>query len=982
LKRRLAALLGGAVFLTIFIYARPAGAQEGLVPPFDTTYTIVNMGAVPGVPPPYGGLTLRSDDPNTLLIGGSANSQSGTLYAVRVIRDAQNHIVGFSGTAMPFAAAEYNDGGVTYGPNDALFLARWPVNELGQIKAGSTVTDKVISLAAIGVGGGGPGGLTFVPPGFGGAGQLKIVTWPAGQFYTLDCAPDGSGTFNIPAARLEATIGGGPEGFAYVRAGSPHITADSMVVSEWSAGRVAVYEIDANGNPVVSTRREMVTGLTGAEGAFIDPLTGDYLFSTFGGFNRVVVVRGFARPQPTLNNVRVIDRISTANIVVDQASFTIPPFSVEAVGEDTAIEWRFDRFTLGQVTDLAFDVTLKNPVPGEDRVVIHNLELVYTGSNGQPVRTMLGSQTVHVLASAFSTAVTTSKPQYTANDAVPITVAVTNLSEVARTVDVSVLVEDGQGVPVRTVTTLTGQPFAVGEAKTFDIVGFNTGRTPAGDYGARARLLDAGRLVGEATAAFTIQSVRQVASTITANKIEYSSNEPVTLTSRITSQSPNATLARLEATVSVLDPTGMPVFSETRAVPDLQPETHVDLKSLTSTGTRPPGLYTVNLAVRSDGAPLTSAITTFRILSSLGQLRVLAGSIDVTPRRIIVGEQTTVTYALQNIGNEIDLPVIRVNILVIDPDTALAVRVITNETALNGREVFSESFPFHSTGLVPKPYLVVLQGTVAGLTQSLASAGLEVKPVPNGAPTAHAGPDRLGLVGQAVTLDGTASSDPDENALAYRWHFTAVPARSQVTDASLIDGAGATPSFVPDAEGTYVLTLVVNDGIVDSAADTVAVFVNPAPMVDVHPETIKLKSHGGVRSVTAVLRSPILSAFAPFTAADGVTVTATFALETRYVDKNGTPVTFLIPATNHPGDDTVVPVDLDDDDDDSHDDDHIDVYQLTLKFDRHLLVAGFRDQAGRFRITDPTAVTFTVIGNGLVVGSDASRVILADGESR
>ena len=46
---------------------------------------------------------------------------------------------------------------------------------------------------------------------------------------------------------------------------------------------------------MVATRRDFVTGLDGAEGAFVDPVTGDFLFSTYGGGNRVIVVRGFAR---------------------------------------------------------------------------------------------------------------------------------------------------------------------------------------------------------------------------------------------------------------------------------------------------------------------------------------------------------------------------------------------------------------------------------------------------------------------------------------------------------------------------------------------------------------------------------------------------------------------------------------------------------------------------------------------------------------
>jgi hypothetical protein len=82
----------------------------------------------------------------------------------------------------------------------------------------------------------------------------------------------------------------------YVPVGSPIFPANSMLVSEYSNDVVSVYQFDANGNPVPATRALFVDGLTGAEGAVIDPLTGDFLFSTFGAADRVIVVRGFAQP--------------------------------------------------------------------------------------------------------------------------------------------------------------------------------------------------------------------------------------------------------------------------------------------------------------------------------------------------------------------------------------------------------------------------------------------------------------------------------------------------------------------------------------------------------------------------------------------------------------------------------------------------------------------------------------------------------------
>ncbi|MBI4635012.1 MAG: DUF11 domain-containing protein [Candidatus Rokubacteria bacterium] len=294
--RREALCSAGLLVLGSLLASLPAVAQT-IQPPFDATYTFVDLGAVPGVPTNYGGLTFLAGDPNTLLIGGAANSAAGALYAIGVVRDTNGHITGFSGSATLFAQAAYNDGGVAYGPDGVLFLARYPVNELGQVKPGSTVTDKVISLGPFGVTGSSPGGLNFVPPGFPGEGQLKLVSWSGGNWYTVSLAPDGTGTFDVTGATLETTITGGPEGIVYVPPGSALFAAyDSVLVSEFSVGQVATYQLDANGDPELATRASFMTGLTGAEGAAIDPSTGDFLFSTYGGGNRVIVVRGFAAP--------------------------------------------------------------------------------------------------------------------------------------------------------------------------------------------------------------------------------------------------------------------------------------------------------------------------------------------------------------------------------------------------------------------------------------------------------------------------------------------------------------------------------------------------------------------------------------------------------------------------------------------------------------------------------------------------------------
>ncbi len=269
---------------------------QSIDPFYAGNYTYSDLGSVPGVPANYGGLTMKPGDPSKLLIGGAANGAAGQIFQVDVFRDGTGHITGFSGQATVYADAPYNDGGITFGPGGVLFASRWPVNELGQYLPGSTTPDKIINMTNLGVAGS-HSALMFGPSGRSYSGRMKISSWGGGQFYDATYAPDGLGTYDITSVTQTATLQGGPEGYVYVPLGSS-LFGDSMLVSEYSAGLVSSYDVDANGDPIVGSRRVFMSGLSGAEGAFIDPVTGDFMFSTFGGGNRVLVVTGFAVPEP------------------------------------------------------------------------------------------------------------------------------------------------------------------------------------------------------------------------------------------------------------------------------------------------------------------------------------------------------------------------------------------------------------------------------------------------------------------------------------------------------------------------------------------------------------------------------------------------------------------------------------------------------------------------------------------------------------
>ena len=254
---------------------------------------------MPGVPFGWGGLTLKYDDPNTLLMGGHANTPNGRIYQIGVTRDANMHITGFTGAATVYPTpdstiGENNDGGVVFGPENVLFVTRFPNNQLEQSKPGSSDPDKVTNLTPLGIDSS-VGSIGFVPSGFPGAGSMKIVS-AGGEWYQCDFVPDGNGTFEVISAFLRATLADAPEGIVFVPPGSPVFPANSVLINNWSTGKIVTAPLDANGDPIVANTQDVIVGFGASEGPAIDPVTGDLLFWSANQGGVIFRVSGFEVP--------------------------------------------------------------------------------------------------------------------------------------------------------------------------------------------------------------------------------------------------------------------------------------------------------------------------------------------------------------------------------------------------------------------------------------------------------------------------------------------------------------------------------------------------------------------------------------------------------------------------------------------------------------------------------------------------------------
>lgn len=168
-----------------------------------------------------------------------------------------------------------------------------------------------------------------------------------------------------------------------------------------------------------------------------------------------------------------------------------------------------------------------------------------------------------------------------------------------------------------------------------------------------------------------------------------------------------------------------------------------------------------------------------------------------------------------------------------DPLTYNWIQLAGPQVTLSSNSALSPSFT--APAATSSQQLLIFELSASDGLQSVTSIA-EVIIAANNPPIADAGTD-FGPIdsGQTVTLDGSASSDPDGDSLTYSW--------TQVsgTAVSLTGGTSASPTFVaPLVNGSedLVFELVVNDGTASSPADRVTVNIRAVGSITIIQQVI------------------------------------------------------------------------------------------------------------------------------------------------
>lgn len=396
----------------------------------------------------------------------------------------------------------------------------------------------------------------------------------------------------------------------------------------------------------------------------------DTLFQSGLAFDGVIVGGKPIGTQPDYRDVRVTAWLPGGGVRLEANGFAFEPTRIEEIGGRREVEWNFDAFSVGQVRDLAFDLTLEDPRPGETRQLVESIEIRYRDLLGQEHVTALGPLDVDVEPSVFALNVGLDRELYFPGDAAIVTLEVSNQGTGTSVPVVDWEIQDAKGHRAASLSVIDLQPFQPGEIRKFVEEGFAITGLYAGEYRVIATLVDPltdGRI--EASAGFRVGVPVDAGldASIGVDRPAYDVHENVELIARLENTAPNLQITGHEVRMVLLDPHGTEVWSTSLRPGALAPGGFQELVELLPLGAAPPGDYRVRLVVIDHSGSVTAlAETLFAVRSTAETGAGLSGTLAINPDKLLRSEDLILHATVANDGNEgiANLPL---ELLLLDP---------------------------------------------------------------------------------------------------------------------------------------------------------------------------------------------------------------------------------------------------------------------------------------------------------------------------
>jgi len=456
----------------------------------------------------------------------------------------------------------------------------------------------------------------------------------------------------------------------------------------------------------------------------------DTLFQSGLAFDGVVVGGKPIGAQPDYRDVRVTARLAEGGVRLEMDGFAAEPSRIDEVDGRQEVEWNFEGFSLGQIRDLDFELTVEDPRPGETRQVVEEIVIRYLDLLGQEHLSTLGPLDVDVRSSAFALDIATDREIYFPGDTATVTLQVSNHGVLTNTPVIGWEIRDEEGHRVAGFSAIGAHAFAPGESRVFVEEGFEIAGLYTGGYVAVASLADpmTDALI-ETHADFNVAVPVDAGldARILVDRPAYDVHESVELLARLENTAPNLQIVGHEVRLLVLDPHGTEIWRRLFHPGSLPPGGYQELVERMPLGGAPAGDYRVLLVVIDDGGSVTAlAETGFRVRSTADTGAGLSGTLAIAPNTVLRSEDLTLHATVTNDGNTgvSNLPV---NLLLLDPGAELELGQWTETVDLELDTTASLSAAWNVDVPAGTLLVAVLRAEFQGEYRILATASVRVQ---------------------------------------------------------------------------------------------------------------------------------------------------------------------------------------------------------------------------------------------------------------